>query len=98
MVDHKYLIVGGGMAAAAAIKGIREVDPGGSIGLISAEGDPPYKRPPLSKGLWQDKKVEDIWYSRVQDEATLYLGRAVRELDARGKQAVDERGTLYRYD
>ena len=45
--DYTYLIVGGGMAADAAVHGIREVDADGSIGLISAEPDPPYKRPPL---------------------------------------------------
>ena len=36
MPDYAYLIVGGGMAAAAAITGIREVDDAGSIGVITA--------------------------------------------------------------
>ena len=35
MPNYKYLIVGGGMTADAAISGIREVDPNGSIGLIA---------------------------------------------------------------
>ena len=33
---YTYLIVGGGMAADAAAQGIREVDPDGTIGLISS--------------------------------------------------------------
>mgnify|MGYP005864705603 CR=1 FL=1 len=61
MSHYKYLIIGGGMTAAAAIEGIREVDADGAIGLISAESNPPYNRPPLSKGLWKGKSVDDIW-------------------------------------
>ena len=55
MPDYKYLIVGGGMTAAAAVEGIREKDANGTIGIISAETHPPYNRPPLSKGLWKGK-------------------------------------------
>ena len=61
MPHYMYLIIGGGMTADAAIGGIREVDPSGSIGLIGAEPHPPYDRPPLSKGLWKGKPLESIW-------------------------------------
>ena len=37
MEHYKYLIVGGGMTADSAVRGIRELDGAGSIGLISAE-------------------------------------------------------------
>ena len=60
MSHSTYLIVGGGMAADAAVRGIREVDPNGSIGLISADPNPPYDRPPLSKGLWKGERLESI--------------------------------------
>jgi NAD(P)H-nitrite reductase large subunit len=76
MSDYKYLIVGGGMTAAGAVKGIREVDPNGSIGLISAEVDPPYKRPPLSKALWKGKPIERIWYGMEKQDVTFHLGRS----------------------
>jgi 3-phenylpropionate/trans-cinnamate dioxygenase ferredoxin reductase subunit len=49
MTTFKYLIIGGGMTADAAVQGIREIDSSGSIGLISMELDPPYDRPPLTK-------------------------------------------------
>ena len=49
MPHYNYLIIDGGMTAAAAVNGIREVDANGSIGLFSIEPDPPYDRPPLSK-------------------------------------------------
>ena len=37
MTRYRYLIVGGGMAADAAVRGIRECDATGSIGLVGAE-------------------------------------------------------------
>lgn len=56
----RYVIIGGGLAAASAAEGIREVDPEGSVLIIGRETRPPYHRPPLSKGiLLGTKKAED---------------------------------------
>jgi hypothetical protein len=44
MSNYRYLIIGGGMTSYAAINGIRSIDSDASIGLISAEIYPPYKR------------------------------------------------------
>ncbi len=60
MPYYPYLIIGGGMTAASAVHGIRQVDPQGKIGLISAEDHSPYDRPPLTKGLWKGKPLEKI--------------------------------------
>lgn len=49
-----YLIVGGGMVADTAARGIREIDSDGSIGILSDDVDEPYTRPALSKKLWTD--------------------------------------------
>lgn len=57
--DYDYVIVGGGMAADAAARGIREVDPDGSIAILGEEADPPYERPPLSKDLWRDPDAHE---------------------------------------
>jgi 3-phenylpropionate/trans-cinnamate dioxygenase ferredoxin reductase component len=97
MPNYTYLIVGGGMTAAAAVQGIREVDPSGSIGLISAEGHPPYDRPPLSKGLWKGKPLESIWRHTESQGVTLHLGRAVRHLDPQNKRVTDDQGTASGY-
>ena len=59
--ETRYLVVGGGMTGDAACKGIREHDPDGSITLVGAETHPPYKRPPLTKGLWTGGDEEKIW-------------------------------------
>ncbi|HEY7034669.1 MAG TPA: FAD-dependent oxidoreductase [Thermomicrobiales bacterium] len=98
MSHFTYLIAGGGMTADAAVRGIREVDPDGSIGLIGSEPDPPYKRPPLSKKLWQGKPFESVWLGTADRGVGLHLGRTVRTLDLRAKQAVDDRGDVYGFD
>jgi 3-phenylpropionate/trans-cinnamate dioxygenase ferredoxin reductase subunit len=92
MNSYKYLIIGGGMTADAAVTGIREIDPDGSIGLISKESDPPYNRPPLSKGLWKGKPVDSIWRKTESKHATLHLGRSIVSLNADEQTAQDDQG------
>jgi len=94
---YDYLIVGGGMTGDAAVQGIREVDPAGSIGMISAEQEPPYNRPPLSKGLWKGKPLDGIWRNTGQQGVDLHLGRRVVALDPAGKTVQDDRGQTIRY-
>jgi len=96
--DYSYLIVGGGMAADAAVHGIREVDADGTIGLLSAEPDPPYKRPPLSKKLWRGKPLDSVWLGTDQLGVDLHLGRTGRLLDLQHNRVVDDRGTEYGFD
>ncbi|QJD28592.1 NAD(P)/FAD-dependent oxidoreductase [Methylococcus geothermalis] len=98
MHTHKYLIVGGGMTADAAIRGIREVDPQGSIGLIGAEPHLPYKRPLLSKGLWLGKSFDQLWYGTETCGISAFLGRTATGLDLAGKCVTDDEGTLYRFE
>jgi 3-phenylpropionate/trans-cinnamate dioxygenase ferredoxin reductase subunit len=98
MPEYQYFIIGGGMTAAAALKAIREIDAEGSIGLVSAENDPPYDRPPLTKGLWKGKSVQDIWRSTEDLRVALHLGRRIRILDAERRQAVDDQDTVYTFD
>lgn len=98
MPDYKYLIVGGGMTAAAAITGIREIDDAGSIGVLTAEPHPPYNRPPLSKWLWRGKPLNSIWRKANSATVTFHQGRTARTLDARSKQITDDEGVVYGFD
>src|SRR5882724_6911046 len=98
MAKYKYLIVGGGMTADSAVQGIREIDSTGTIGLISMENDPPYDRPPLTKGLWKDKSLDSIWRSAAKQNAQLHLGRTVKSLDLKQKQATDDQGDVYTFE
>jgi NADPH-dependent 2,4-dienoyl-CoA reductase/sulfur reductase-like enzyme len=94
----KYLIIGGGMTAAAAATGIREVDPEGTICLIGQDPNPPYNRPPLSKGLWQDKKESDIWTHTSEQGVSLHLGRKVNQLDPQKKEVIDDQNATYNFE
>lgn len=99
---YRYLIVGGGMTADAAVRGIRAVDAYGSIGLIGQEPDPPYNRPPLSKGLWKPgprpMPLSRIWRGTDRLSADLHLGRTVTQLDADAKTVTDNQGDVYTYE
>jgi NADPH-dependent 2,4-dienoyl-CoA reductase/sulfur reductase-like enzyme len=97
MAECRYLIVGGGMTAAAAVRGIREEDPSGPITIVSEEHDPPYDRPPLSKGMWtEDTSLGDIWRSET-DAAELRLGRRVEGLDLDRRIATLDNGESLTY-
>lgn len=98
MPDYKYLFVGGGMTAAAAVDGIRETDGEGSIGVISAESYAPYNRPPLTKGLWQAKPEESIFRHTPSQNVSLHLGRTATQLDPATKRVSDDKGTAYVYE
>ncbi len=98
MSHHKYLIIGGGMTAAAAVSGIRQTDLTGSIGLISAESDPPYNRPPLSKRLWQGQPLKSIWRETESQGVELHLGRKVQAINPQDKSVIDDQATVYTFD
>jgi len=102
-VKHKYVIVGGGLAAASAIEGIRSRDTEGSILLLTRENHSPYHRPPLSKDLWFGKSTADklpahepAFYS--ENRVELLLRREVVELDPEKHSVWDERGVEYSYE
>ncbi len=95
---HDYLIVGAGMAAAAAAKALRETDAAANIGIVGAEMQPPYQRPPLSKALWKgDKSLDDIDLGTSATGAQLHLGRRIESLDRVAHTARDDHGDSYRY-
>jgi NADPH-dependent 2,4-dienoyl-CoA reductase/sulfur reductase-like enzyme len=98
MKNSRYLIVGGGMTADSAARGIRKVDSSGTITLISDEPDPPYDRPPLSKSLWKDKPFESIWRDTATLNVEVLRGRKVVTLNAAKKTATDDAGNVYAYD
>ena len=97
MHSYRYLVVGGGMTGDAVCNGIRDVDPDGSIGLVGEEESPPYKRPPLTKGLWKGGDESKIWRSQ-EHGAELILGRRIVSLDLDAHTATDDAGEQYSYE
>lgn len=98
MAHFPYLIVGGGMAAAAAIKGIRELDSTGAIGLIGSEPQRPYQRPPLSKALWKGASQEAVQIDLPSQGVELLLGRRALALDLERRQVRDDQGEVTSFD
>ncbi len=98
MSHYKYLIVGGGMTADSAVQGIRELDSTGTIGLIGAEPEPPYDRPPLSKGLWKGKPIDSIWRKTESYQVDLHLSCRAEAIDVERKRITDDNGDAYTFD
>src|SRR3954469_4909469 len=84
-VDH--LLIGGGLAAANCARWLRDAGADGSVLLVGREFDPPYNRPPLSKGYLQGKESRedalfrpDEWWG--EQDIELLLRTSVMKLDA----------------
>jgi len=97
IATYDYLVIGGGMTAAAAVQGIREVDGHGSVGIFSMEQHRPYNRPPLTKKLWQGKPEDSIWRKLSDDNLDLLLGLRVKQIDPLRKQVQNETGQTVSY-
>ena len=98
MRKHKYLIIGGGMTADAAVRGIRERDANGGITVISADTDPPYDRPPLSKKLWTGKAYDTIWRKTAEKGAEVILDTRIVSGDANQRAVTDDNGENHGYE
>jgi 3-phenylpropionate/trans-cinnamate dioxygenase ferredoxin reductase subunit len=98
MHEYRYLIVGGGLTADAACKGIGERDPNGAIGVVADEAFPPYARPPLSKALWKGDDEDTIWCGTADLGVDLRLGRTIVSLDLAAREATDDAGETYGYE
>jgi 3-phenylpropionate/trans-cinnamate dioxygenase ferredoxin reductase component len=98
MPHYPYIIVGGGMAAGSAIKGIRSVDPDGTIALFTAESDPPYARPPLTKGLWQDTPEEKIWMDVDDPHLDIHTSHPIQRFQQDNQIVIDVEGETFSYD
>jgi|WetSurMetagenome_2_1015567.scaffolds.fasta_scaffold03038_6 3-phenylpropionate/trans-cinnamate dioxygenase ferredoxin reductase component len=99
----RYVIVGGGLAGASAVAGIREIDKNSPVLLMCSEPHFPYHRPPLSKGLWLGKKsVDDIYVNPAgyyeANGVTLISGHPAERVDARNKTVSCGNGLIYSYD
>jgi 3-phenylpropionate/trans-cinnamate dioxygenase ferredoxin reductase component len=88
--DRRFVIVGGGLAAAKLAETLRAKDFDGTVTLIGAEEHLPYERPPLSKDHLAGKKslpeftvVPAQWYRDHHVEVR--LGTTVTGLDPAAK-------------
>jgi NADPH-dependent 2,4-dienoyl-CoA reductase/sulfur reductase-like enzyme len=85
------------MTADAAVRGIRELDTSGTIGIISSELDAPYNRPPLSKALWKGDPETSVWRGTESLGVALHLGRTATSIDPASRIVTDDQGEQYEY-
>jgi 3-phenylpropionate/trans-cinnamate dioxygenase ferredoxin reductase subunit len=98
VISYKYLIIGAGMTGDSAVRGIRELDENGKIGLIGKDPNPPYNRPPLSKGLWKGKLLNSIFRQTGQFSVDMHLGSTAQSIDPDERIVRDDQGKEYHYD
>ncbi|WP_433565183.1 NAD(P)/FAD-dependent oxidoreductase [Nocardia sp. CA-151230] len=103
MTTSRFVIAGGGLAAAKLAEALRANDFDGSVTLVSAEDHLPYERPPLSKEhLLGKKALSDFtvdtaqWYRDHHVE--MMPGTTVTALDRGTKTIALPDGTTLPYD
>jgi 3-phenylpropionate/trans-cinnamate dioxygenase ferredoxin reductase subunit len=101
--SQSYVLVGAAVAGARAAEALRGAGVEGPITLVGEERDPPYERPPLSKGfLAGDAQRADLqvlpadWYA--QNDVELMLGRRVTSIDRAGSAVELDGGQRLAYD
>jgi 3-phenylpropionate/trans-cinnamate dioxygenase ferredoxin reductase component len=82
-VDH--LLIGGGIASATCAQALREENATGSILLVGRELDPPYHRPPITKGYLGGTEAKDDALIALPDDVEVLTRTSVMALDPAAK-------------
>jgi len=97
------VIIGGGPAGLSAARSYREAGGTGPVRIISADDEPPYQRPPLSKEFLRgeaedgDLPLEDNDFYR-EHEIELSLGDPVTSLDPEARTVTTAAGESLSYE
>jgi 3-phenylpropionate/trans-cinnamate dioxygenase ferredoxin reductase component len=102
MLQYDVLIVGGGHGGAQAAIALRQAKFEGSIGVVNAEREYPYERPPLSKDYFAGEKAFErimirppaFWAERNID---MLLGRRVETVDPAAYSVTTSDGDIISY-
>ena len=102
-MTDRIVIVGGGLAAARVAQAFRKAGGEDTVTILSADHDPPYNRPPLSKGFLRGEL--EAGDTLVQPAAAygetgidLRLGNAVTGVDTDAKAVTLADGATLPYD
>ena len=98
MQTTRYLIVGGGMTAAAAVEGIRAHDADGAIVARRRGAAPAVQAAAALEEALGGGDEEKLWYDPALGGADLKTGRRIVELDLDARRAKDDRGDEYAYE
>ena len=98
-----HLLVGGGLASANCARWLRESGAEGEILLVGREPEPPYNRPPCSKGYLQGRESRDETYFRPNEwwseqRIDLRTKTSVMKLDTAARTATLSSKEVVSYD
>jgi 3-phenylpropionate/trans-cinnamate dioxygenase ferredoxin reductase component len=98
-----HLLIGGGLAGANCARWLRESGADGDVLLVGREPDPPYNRPPCSKGYLQGAESRESTYFRPDEwwgeqRIELLTKTSVTKLDAGAQEATLSNGQVVGYD
>jgi len=98
-----HLLVGGGLASANCARWLREAGGEGEILLVGREPEPPYNRPPCSKGYLQGHESRDETYFRPSEwwgeqRIDLRTRTSVTKLDTAARAATLSSKEVVSYD
>src|SRR5687768_2408134 len=101
---YDYVLLGGGTSCGYAARGIRELDKEGSVCIISADNEPPYDRPPFSKGFLKNDAMdvsdahsnEESFYT--ENKIEVLLNAEATSIDLEGKSVTLADGTKVAYE
>lgn len=101
-MNDKIVIIGGGVAAVNAIKGIREHNKTSIIHLVQNENFYPYYRLRLTKSIFDKVNIDQLilqkkeWYE--DNNITLHLGREAISIDTKAQQVTLNDGVKLDYN
>lgn len=97
-VDH--LLIGGGIAAATCAQALREFGPAhptGSILLVARELDPPYHRPPITKGYLGGTETKEDGFIELPEDVEVLTRTSVMALDPAARTVTLSNKDVVRY-
>ncbi len=102
MISFDVLIVGGGHGGAQAAIALRQQGFAGSLAIVSADPNPPYERPPLSKDYLAGEKLFERLLIRplafwAERQVELVLGQKVIAVDPAAKTVTRADGERLGY-
>jgi 3-phenylpropionate/trans-cinnamate dioxygenase ferredoxin reductase component len=99
----RIVVIGGGLAGAKGVEGLRAAGYDGALTLVGAESHLPYERPPMSKGYLMGETSFDEavvhpqeWYD--DNHVELLLGATAGPIDAAEHVVTMRNGDQLRYD
>jgi NAD(P)H-nitrite reductase large subunit len=98
----KYVIIGGSAGGIGAIETIREVDPVGTLTVISEEKVPQYSRPMISEYVSREATLDTMKYRGDQfwksNNVKTLTGRTATKIDFKKKQVTLDGGDKIGYE